>query len=108
METDSDAVADLGHATIQRIEALLGELNALDAAWKLRMQVLTRLERRELPEFIPGWHDFVVSIRGLVRSIQRLLQDRTVFKKQTSLEADDMAFEEQDRKASTLSCSFES
>lgn len=74
---DDDHVALLAQTTIQQIDALIGELDALHGAYKRRLQTLTRLERRELPDPIPGLHDFIVSVRGSKNSVQRLLKARS-------------------------------
>lgn len=94
---DDDPVAVLGQATLQRIDTLIGELDDLNSAWKQRLQNLTRLERRELPNPIPGLHDLTVAVRGTANSVRRLLKDRDVVK--SSLDDDDeIAREEQDTK----------
>lgn len=98
MDTETDHVAALGQTTLQRIEALIGELDELHAVWRQRLQTLTRIERRDLPDFIPGWHDFIVSIKGIARSVQRLLKDRDIYRVQQGLDADDGAWETRDRK----------
>lgn len=72
----NDHVAELGAATLQRIDVLLGELDALGTAWRQRLQACTKLERRELPDPLPGLHDFVVAIKGSRNSVQRVLTTR--------------------------------
>lgn len=74
---NSDDVARLASDTIQQIDSLIAELDALSTAYKQRLKDLTRLERRELPDPIPGLHDFMVSVRGTKNSVQRLLRART-------------------------------
>lgn len=94
---DDDPVAVLGQATLQRIDTLIGELDGLNAAWKQRLRSLTRLERRELPNPIPGLHDLTVAVRGTANSVRRLLKDRDAFR--NSLDVDEkIAREEQDIK----------
>ncbi|CAN8103909.1 unnamed protein product [Discula destructiva] len=109
METELDAVATTGQKTLQRIEALIYELNALDAVWKQRLRAVTRLERRDLPDFIPGWHDFIVSIKGIAKSVQRLLKDRSALKVEEGFDSDGFAREEQDSKdmAKIRSCGLQ-
>lgn len=92
-----DRVAVLGQATLQRIDGLLGELDGLNSAWKQRLQALTRLERKELPDPIPGLHDFIVSVKGTANSVQRLLKDRDVTESNQDLH-DDFEREERDIK----------
>lgn len=99
MEAD-DHVAILGQATAQSVDALVDELEALNAAWKQRLQRLTRLERKELPDPIPGLHDFIVSVRGTANSVRRLLRDRKAAKEKRDLD-DEASREEQDTKDKT-------
>lgn len=96
MESD-DPVAALGQITLQGIDSLIGELDALNAAWKQRLQSLTRLERKELPDPIPGLHDFIVSVKGTANSVQRLLKDRELANSKQDLD-DDVAQHERDAK----------
>lgn len=96
MESD-DPVAALGQTTLQGIDSLIGELDALNAAWKQRLQRLTRLERKELPDPIPGLHDFIVSVKGTANSVQRLLKDRELANSKQDLD-DDVAQHERDAK----------
>lgn len=110
METEhGDPVAVLGQATTRRIEGLIGELEELNAAWKQRLQFVTRLERKELPDPIPGLHDFIVSVKGTANSLQRLLKDRDVAKSQRDFD-DEVAWEERDIKdvAKIKSCGLAS
>lgn len=94
-----DHVADFGAATLQRIDLLLGELDALSTAYKQRLQASTRLERRELPDPIPGLHDFVVSIKGTRNSVQRVLKARAAASRDVhGHHDDDFAREERDSK----------
>lgn len=72
-----DEVADLAAATTSRVDALIDELEALNAAWKQKLEASTRLERRELPDPIPGLHDLIVSVKGTKNSVQRVLKART-------------------------------
>lgn len=94
-----DPVAQLGAATLQRIDLLLGELDALSTAWKQRLEASTKLERRELPDPIPGLHDFVVSIKGSRNSVQRVLKTRAAASHGPDGDDDDFATEERDNKA---------
>lgn len=94
-----DPVAQFGAATLQRIDFLLGELNALSTAWKQRLEASTKLERRELPDPIPGLHDFVVSIKGSRNSVQRVLNTRAAAPRDPDGIQDDFASEERDNKA---------
>lgn len=95
---DSDDVIVLAQTTIQQIDLLIGELNALYAAYKQRLEALTRLERKELPDPIPGLHDFVVSVKGTKNSVQRLLKARTTALRDGSANHDTTASEERDNK----------
>lgn len=94
---NEDPVAVLGQATLQRIDTLSDELDGLNAAWKQRLQRLTRLERKELPDPIPGLHDFTVAVKGTANSVRRLLRDRDVAKGNLDLD-DEIAREELDTK----------
>ncbi|KAJ4422028.1 hypothetical protein N0V82_003324 [Gnomoniopsis sp. IMI 355080] len=90
---DTDHVALLGQATAHSIDVLIEELEALSSAWKKRLQKLTRLERKELPDPIPGLHDFVVSVKGTANSVQRLLRNRIAA--QSNRDFDDKASQEE-------------
>lgn len=93
-----DHVAELGTATLQRIDILFGELDALGTAWKQRLQASTRLERRELPDPIPGLHDFVVAIKGSRNSVHRVLNSRAAASRAPGAHHDDFATEDRDNK----------
>lgn len=88
----------LAQTTIQQIDSLIGELDALYAAYKQKLLALTRLERRELPDPIPGLHDFMVSVRGSKNSVQRLLKARTAALRDESAGYDAAAWAERDNK----------
>lgn len=94
---DDDPVAVLGQATLQRVDKLFDELDGLNTAWKQRLQRLTRLERKELPDPIPGLHDFTVAVRGTANSVRRLLKDRDVAISSIGLD-DEIGREERDIK----------
>lgn len=92
-------VQDLGSATLNRIQVLLDELDALSTAWKQRLEASTKLERRELPDPIPGLHEFVVSIKGARNSVQRVLKTRAATCAHHDKDLDDnFASEERDNK----------
>lgn len=93
-----DEVALMAEATIHQIDALLGELGALNAAYKRRLEALTRLERRELPYPIPGLHDFIVSVKGTKNSVHRLLKTRAAVLRERGEDFDDEDREERDQK----------
>lgn len=97
MEND-DQVAALGNATIARIDALIGELDFLTAAWKRKLEAATKLERREQPDPIPGLHDFIVSVRGARNSVQRVLRLRETALRQESSDSTGITQEERDNK----------
>lgn len=93
-----DHVAAFGAATLQRIDRLLGELDSLSSAWKQRLEACTKLERRELPDPIPGLHDFVVSIKGTRNSVQRVLKTRAAALRDHDGDEDGFATDERDNK----------
>lgn len=93
-----DHVAEFGTAALQRIDLLLGELDALGTAYKQRLEASTKLERRELPDPIPGLHDFVVSIKGTRNSVQRVLKTRAAVARHLDSDTDNFAREERDNK----------
>lgn len=76
MDSEVDHVVNLGRATLESIRVLIGELDALSAAYKQRLANATKLERRELADPLPGIHEFVTSIRGTGNSVQRVLKAR--------------------------------
>lgn len=78
-----DQVDAWGQAVLQRMEVMIGELDALSTAWKQRLHALTRLERKDVPDYIPGWHDYSVSAKGVARSLERLLATRRAIKPQS-------------------------
>lgn len=94
----NDPVAIYGETILHRIDQLLGELDALSTAYKQKLEVSTKLERRELPDPIPGLHDFVVSIKGTKNSAQRVLKARSALIRETDDELDDAARVERDNK----------
>lgn len=98
MMEDSDDVSLLAQTTIQQIDSLIGELDALYAAYKHRLETLTRLERKELPDPIPGLHDFMVSVKGTKNSVKRLLKARTAALRAGTAGSDAADSQERDNK----------
>lgn len=94
-----DHVAVLAQNTIHHIDALIGELAALNTAYKRKLEALTRLERRELPDPIPGLHDLTVSVRGTKHSVHRLLKTRAAILQERGDELDAAEREERDEKS---------
>lgn len=89
-----DEVTALAKTTLQRIDALMEELDAFHTFYKQKREAATRLERREMPDPIPGFHDFVVEIKGTKNSVQRVLNSRTKSDTTSAAAAD----EEKDRR----------
>lgn len=90
-----DHVVTLGRSTLEGIQALIEELDALSAAYKQKLANATKLERRELADPLPGIHEFVTSVKGTGNSVQRILKARE------SIQAsgvDDQSREERDKK----------
>lgn len=110
MDSEGDRVADLGRTTIERIDALIGELEALNAAWKQRVAIATRLERREMTDPLPGLHDFLTSVKGMKNSVLRVLKARTVTPPKLDDGDDAISREERDNKdvAVILGCGLNS
>ncbi|KAG8160270.1 hypothetical protein KVR01_009806 [Diaporthe batatas] len=97
----TDHVVTLGRTTLDNIHALIGELDALSAAYKQRLAKATKLERRELADPLPGIHEYVTSVKGTGNSVQRVLKAREGIKVGDS-EADDQAREERDKKDTAI------
>lgn len=76
MADEVQDVVTLGRATLESIGDLIGELDALNAAYKQRLAKATKLERRELADPLPGIHEYVTSVRGTGNSVQRVLKAR--------------------------------
>ncbi|KUI62788.1 hypothetical protein VP1G_09912 [Cytospora mali] len=98
MDNEDDRVTVLGRTTIGRIDALIGELDDLSAAWKRRVAVATRLERREMADPLPGLHDFLISVKGTKNSVQRILKARAATQPKILDEVDAVSKEERDNK----------
>lgn len=95
---NADEVTLLAQTTIQQIDSLIQELDAFHVAYKQRLEILTRLERRELPDPVPGLHDFMVSVKGTRNSIQRLLKSRTASLRDDPAGYDAQSWEERDNR----------
>ncbi|POS73541.1 hypothetical protein DHEL01_v208071 [Diaporthe helianthi] len=95
MADEVDHVVLLGRTTLESIHALIGELEALSAAYKQRLARATKLERRELADPLPGIHEYVTSVRGTGNSVQRVLKAREGMR---LIESDGQAREERDKK----------
>lgn len=89
----------LGRSTLDSIQALIEELDALSAAYKQKLANATKLERRELADPLPGIHEFVTSIKGTGNSVQRILKARENIQ---SGGADDQSREERDKKDTAI------
>lgn len=100
-EEVTDHVATLGCITLDSIRALIGELDALSAAYKQRLAEATKLERRELADPLPGIHEYVTSVRGTANSVQRVLKAREGIQLSNS-QTDDQAREERDKKDTAI------
>lgn len=98
MGSEDDRVTVLGRTTIDRIDALIGELDGLNAAWKRRITASTRLERRELADPLPGLHDFLTSVKGTKNSVQRILKARAGPQPEVDDGDDAISREERDNK----------
>jgi hypothetical protein len=99
MDSEVDHVVTLGRATLESIQALIGELDALSAAYKQRLANATKLERRELADPLPGIHEFVTSVRGTGNSVQRVLKAREGIHLSGS---DDQSREERNKKDTAI------
>lgn len=95
MDSEVDHVVALGRSTLDSIRDLIGELDALSAAYKQKLANATKLERRELADPLPGIHEFVTSVKGTGNSVQRILKAREGIR---SSGADDQSREERDKK----------
>ncbi|KAI7785326.1 hypothetical protein LA080_007611 [Diaporthe eres] len=95
MNSEVDHVLALGRSTLESIQALIEELDALSAAYKQKLANATKLERRELADPLPGIHEFVTSVKGTGNSVQRILKSRENIH---SSGADDQSREERDKK----------
>ncbi|KAK7709185.1 hypothetical protein SLS64_000205 [Diaporthe eres] len=95
MNNEVGHVVALGRSTLESIQALIEELDALSAAYKQKLAKATKLERRELADPLPGIHEFVTSVKGTGNSVQRILKARENFH---SSGADDQSREERDKK----------
>lgn len=95
MDSEVDHVVTLGRSTLDSIGDLIGELDALSAAYKQKLANATKLERRELADPLPGIHEFVTSVKGTGNSVQRILKAREGIR---SSGADDQSREERDKK----------
>lgn len=96
-EEVTDHVVTLGRTTLESIRALIGELDALSAAYKQRLAKATKLERRELADPLPGIHEYVTSVRGTGNSVQRVLKAR-----EDLSDSDGQAREERDKKDTAI------
>lgn len=95
MNSEVDHVVALGRSTLESIQALIEELDALSAAYKQKLANATKLERRELADPLPGIHEFVTSVKGTGNSVQRILKARENIH---SSGADDQSREERNKK----------
>lgn len=95
MDSEVDHVVALGRSTLDSVQDLIGELDALSAAYKQKLANATKLERRELADPLPGIHEFVTSVKGTGNSVQRILKAREGIR---SSGADDQSREERDKK----------
>lgn len=98
MDSEHDRVTVLGRTTINGIDALIGEIHELSAAWKRRVALATRLERRELADPLPGLHDFLTSVKGTKNSVHRILKARMGTPSMIKDEDDAVSREERDNK----------
>ncbi|KAK2607623.1 hypothetical protein N8I77_006286 [Diaporthe amygdali] len=99
MGDEVDHVASLGRSTLESIQTLIEELDALSAAYKRKLAAATRLERRELADPLPGIHEFVTSVKGTSNSVQRILKARSDVQSST---ADGQSQEERDKKDTSV------
>jgi hypothetical protein len=99
MDGEVDHVVALGRATLESIQALVGELDALGAAYRQRLAKATKLERRELADPLPGIHEFVTCVKGAGNSVQRVLKARQGMQ---SGGYDDQSREERDKKDTAI------
>ncbi|KKY37298.1 hypothetical protein UCDDA912_g02756 [Diaporthe ampelina] len=95
MDSEADHVVTLGRSTLEGIQTLIAELDALSVAYKQKLANATKLERRELADPLPGLHEFVTSVKGTGNSVQRILKARGDI---YSGGADEQSREERDKK----------
>ena len=72
-----DHITELARSTLASVDALLGEIAALNEAYGARRAAATRLERRDLPVDLPGLNDLTASSKGLRNPLEKVVRSRT-------------------------------
>ncbi|RYO75337.1 hypothetical protein DL764_010507 [Monosporascus ibericus] len=72
-----DNVASLAQATLEKVDALLGEMAALNDAYQERRAAATRFERRDMPIDLPGLNDLIASSKGLRHPLEKVVRARS-------------------------------
>ncbi|KAK7757456.1 hypothetical protein SLS62_000471 [Diatrype stigma] len=94
-----DDVVKLAQATLQKVDALLGEIAALNEAYRDRRETATKLERRDMPVDLPGLNDLIASSRGLRNPLEKVVRARsTIGSPGLSCVEDEQQRDERDRK----------
>lgn len=94
-----DNIVKLAQATLQKVDALLGEIAALNEAYRDRRETATKLERRDMPVDLPGLNDLIASSKGLRNPLEKVVRARSTINSAGALPVDDeQQRDERDRK----------
>ncbi|RYO78232.1 hypothetical protein DL762_008808 [Monosporascus cannonballus] len=87
----------LARANLEKVDALLGEMTALNDAYQERRKAATRFERRDMPIDLPGLNDLIASSKGLRHPLEKVVRARSGGNAGVSSVGDEQQ-EERDRK----------